>query len=230
MLLQKQIDCVHCKKRSSCFSELSRSDHKMIEEHRLELKFHKGEIICKQGSFASNIMFIYKGIAKTYLETRKEDQVILNVLPEGKMIGLPALYTERVFPYSASALEECIICSIDIKIFEEYTKSNGAFASELIRTLNQCTISNYDRMISLTHKQLDGRFADALLFLSQQVYKKLSFRNSLSRKDMADLTAMSPESVTRIVNRFISDGIIRVSGKNYEILDQLRLRNISELG
>ena len=56
---------------------------------------------------------------------------------------------------------------MDIKVFEEYTKSNGGFASEIINILNKCIIQNNERFLSLTHKQLNGRFADAMIFLSE---------------------------------------------------------------
>ena len=227
---QKNISCLTCKKRSSCFNELSKADHRILEANRLELKFKRGEVICKQGAFASNIMFIYKGIAKSYLETENGKHVILNVLPEGQMIGLPALFSNNVFPYSAAAVEDCIVCSIDINIFEEYTKSNGGFASEIIKTMNTCTINNYDRYISITQKQMNGRLADVFLHLADYIYKSNQFIMSLSRNDLAEMTHMSPESVTRIITRFKNDKLIKVTGKSYEIRNTEELRKISYLG
>jgi CRP-like cAMP-binding protein len=53
---------------------------------------------------------------------------------------------------------------------------------------------------------------------------------TLTRKDLAELTGMSPESITRITTRFKNEGIIKVSGKNYEILDIGLLKKISDLG
>lgn len=226
----KKVKCANCKNRSSCFNELSKEDHKFIENHRVELKFKAGEVICKQGSFASHIMFIYKGMAKAYLETSDGSQVILNVMPSGNMIGLPSLFTNYVFQYSASAIEDSIVCSVDIKVFEEYTKSNGGFAGEIIKTLNECTIRNYDRFISLTHKQLNGRFADVLIFLAEKVYKKDKFTMSLSRRDLAEFTGMAPESLTRVIAKFKNEGIINVSGKIYEIVNKDLLSKISDIG
>jgi CRP/FNR family transcriptional regulator len=226
----KQITCASCKKRSDCFNELSKSDHLLIEDHRVELKFNKGEIICKQGSFASSIMFIYSGVAITYLETSNSNRVGLNILPAGKMIGLPSLFTDPVYQHSASAIEDCVICSIDIKVFEAFTKSNGGFASEIIRTLNGCMQTNFERMVGLSYKQLNGRLAETILYLAENIYQQDRFNMSLSRKDLADLTAMSPESVTRIVSGFVSDGLIKVRGKSYEVLNKEQLRLVSERG
>lgn len=226
----KQISCLTCDKRSSCFNELNAADHEFIDQHRLELTYKKGEVICKQGAFASNIMFIYKGMVKTYVEAPDGSHVVLNILPGGHMIGLPSLFTDHVFQYSASALEDSVICSVDIRVFEEFTKTNGGFASEIISLLNRCTINNYDRFISLGNKQLNGRFADALIMLCERVYFSHKFTMSLSRNELAELTAMSPESVTRILTKFKTEKIIKVTGKAYEILNMDLLKKISDIG
>lgn len=229
-LPEKQKNCVDCTKKSSCFNQLNKADHKFIEDNRLELNFKAGEVIVKQGSFASNIMFIYDGLVKTYLETADGSHVILDVLPPGEMIGLSTLFCDKAFNQSASAIEDSTICSINIKIFEEYTKSNGEFAVALINMLNCNLNQSNQRFLSKTHKQLNGKFADTILFLSEKVYKSSSFKLSMMRKDLAELAGMSAESLTRVLTKFKNEKIIKVDGKNYEILNMDQLKHISDIG
>lgn len=226
----KQIKCIDCTRKSLCFNKLNEADYKFIEENRLELNFKSGEIICKQGSFASSIMFVYSGLVKTYLETSDGSHVILDILPTGEMIGLTSLFRDKVFNQSASAIEDCVICSINIKVFEEYTKSNGEFASALINILNNSAIQNNHRFLSLTHKQLNGKFADALIFLAEKVYENHKFELSMMRKELAELTGMTAESVTRVIAKFKNEKIIDVDGRTYEILDMPMLKRISDVG
>jgi CRP-like cAMP-binding protein len=209
---------------------LSKIDHKFVESNRVELRFKEGEVICKQGAFASSIMYVYDGMVKTYLETPDGSHVVLNVLPSGSMIGLCSLFTDYVYNQSAAALVDSTICSVDIKVFEEFVRSNGEFASEIIKTINKCFLSSNDRFLSLTHKQLNGRFADAMIFLSEKVYNAKKFTLTMMRKDLADLTGMSPESISRVITQFKKDGIIDVKGKEYEILRMDRLEEISIVG
>lgn len=226
----KQINCIDCTKKSLCFNKLNKADHKFIEENRLELNFKSGEIICKQGSFASNIMFIYEGLVKTYLETSDGDHVILDILPPGEMIGLSSLFSDNTFNQSAVAIDDCVICSINIKVFEDYTKSNGEFASALINILNNTMKQANYRFLSRTHKQLNGKFADALIFLAEKVYFSSTFKLTLMRKELAELTGMSPESVTRVITKFKAEKIIEVNDQNYKILNMDLLKKISDIG
>jgi len=225
----KNSNCAKCTKKGPCFLKLSEKELELVEENRLEVKFNKGEIICKQGSFASHIMYLYDGLIKVYLETQNKNQ-ILNIIPPGRLIGLPSLFNENIFHYSASSIGNSIVCCIDINIFREITQSNPSFASEIIRILNEKAITMYHRLISVSQKQLHGRFADAIIFLSKEIYKGTSFELTLSRKDLAELTGMSVESLSRVVKEFKNDGIININEKKLEILNYRLLEKISLSG
>lgn len=225
----KKTNCIKCKNKGPCFKELNKTELELVDKNRLEVKFNKGEIICKQGSFASHIMYLYEGLIKVYIESNNKNH-ILNIIPSGQLIGLPSLFNDNIFHYSASSLEDSIVCCIDINIFRELTRHNASFASEIIKVLNEKAIIRYDRFISLSQKHLNGRFADAILYLSHEVYKNNIFKLSLSRKDLAELTGMSVESVIRTIKAFNNDGIIKISNEKIEITNLELLKKISEKG
>ena len=226
-MVPTNINCLNCLKKSRCFSNLSKEDLDKIRVNKLQLVFRKGEIICKQGTYASNILFIYEGSAKNYLETPGGRNNIISILPEGELIGLPSLFAGRIYPYSATALEDSIICSIDIHLIEELVKTNGAFAGAIIKCLNNSTIQNYDRYIFNAQQPLKSRIADILIHLSDNIYRSREFKLNLSRHDLAEWTQMAPESVTRIITNFKKENLISVEGKKIRILDMEKLRHAS---
>jgi CRP/FNR family transcriptional regulator len=85
-------------------------------------------------------------------------------------------------------------------------------------------------MVSLTQKQMHGRMADGLLYLSKDFYDSESFDMHLSRQEIADITAMSKDSAIRILKDFERDGIIRLQGSKISILDADQLNDISLKG
>ena len=72
--------------------------------------------------------------------------------------------------------------------------------------------------------------ADILLCLADRVYNSDSFLMNLSRKDLAELTAMSNESATRVLKEFKDDQIIKLDGKSIIILDRNKLERLSRFG
>ena len=226
----KKMNCVSCKNKSVCFKELSIIELEYVDTKRVELKYKKGEVIAKQGSFVTHILFVQHGLTKAYKEISDTNNLILNLFPKGSLIGLSALYSKDIAQYSVAAIDDTIICAIDKKVFEDLILENNQFATSVISTINNCTFSNFDKILSLTQKQHNGRLAEALLFISENIYHSSKFVLSLTRKDLAEFTGMSVISVVRILKDFNNDGIIISSGKSIEILDFKRLKRISETG
>lgn len=84
--------------------------------------------------------------------------------------------------------------------------------------------------ISLAHKQVNGRIADILLYLSKNVYEDKLFTLTLSRQELAEFAGCSKENVIHTLRNFDTDGIIKVSGKNIEIINFERLQKVSKSG
>ncbi|MFK5857211.1 MAG: Crp/Fnr family transcriptional regulator [Bacteroidota bacterium] len=226
----KRNSCVACKNKSACFEKLSVLELEGVDTNRVEVRYKKGEIIAKQGSFVTHILFVKEGLTKMYMEVNDDHNLILNLFPKGSLIGLPSLYNGNIAQYSVSAIEDTVICTIDKKVFEDLILNNGEFATYVISTINNCTFHNFDKILSLTQKQHTGRLAEALLFISKYIYHNTTFKLSLSRKDIAEYTGMSIISVVRILKDFNKDGIINSAGKTIEIIDVRRLERISDAG
>ena len=81
------------------------------------------------------------------------------------------------------------------------------------------TITAPGPMVGLSHKQMHGRIADALIYLSEKIYKSDTIGAEISRQDMADYTSMSKDSAIRILKEFERDQIIILDGRTIEIID-----------
>lgn len=204
----------------------------MIDANSVEITYSKGETVCKQGTFASHIMVINEGLVKIYLEGKDKDEtLILKILPAVNVIGLTSLIEgNSVFQYSAQAYLDTTVKLIDINTFRQILRKNGEFATKIISLLGENTVITYGRFFCLTKKQTYGRLADVILCLSQRVYKKEIFPLQLTRKELAELSSMSVESIARILTKFKEDKLIRVDSDTIEILDVERLNRVSRNG
>ncbi|NOR75705.1 MAG: helix-turn-helix domain-containing protein [Draconibacterium sp.] len=222
--------CTVLNNTNSCFDELTDEERRLIETSKVTLTYKKGEIISKQGSFASHIIYLKKGLAKVYLEGKSKN-LILTITPPGNLMGLPCLYDgNNVFLYSASSYVDSEVDLIDIELFKRLILQNSKFAFSIIKTLNANTVQTYGRFYCFTNKQMHGRLADILLCLSQRIYGNDSFHLPLTRADLAELTGMSTESVVRVMKDFKEDGLIRTEGKEIELINLEMLMKISDVG
>jgi CRP/FNR family transcriptional regulator len=214
----------------TCFELLTEEQRELIDNNSVEVQYKKGETICKQGTFASNIIMLEEGLVKSYIEGSPRN-LILTITPPGRLIGLPSIYQgNNTFLYSVSTYVDSRVRLIDINIFKQLIKQNAEFASRIIDILNENTSQTYGRFYCLVSKQLHGRLADILLCLAKRIFGSDSFELPLSRTDLAELTGMSTESVIRIMKDFKDEGYLEVSGKNITLANPEKLQKISEIG
>lgn len=220
------ISAHHCR----CFEKLTEEESKLLDDNSVYIKYKKREVICKQGSFVSHIMFMEKGLAKVYLDNGAHS-LVLKIIPEGNLLGLSSISEEfNTFQYSAMAYIDSEIRQIDINVFRKLLKQNSDFSKEVIEIFSANNLQVYGRFFCLTHKQSYGRLADIILCLADRIFKQSEFELPLSRKELAELSGMSPETVIRILKKFSDDDLISTEGKTFSVLDYARLQRISETG
>ena len=225
----KKYNCIDCPLKANCFEHLTNEELELINSNRVELQYKKGEIICKQGAFANNILHIPEGFAKIYIEHNNKN-LILKIVSSKDLISLPSLFNYNIFHYSVATVTDSYVCSINISAMVSLIRSNSKFAETVISLVNKNTVQYFDRFISLTQKQSHGRIADALLHLSDDVFYNDEFHLPITRKDLAELTGMSTENVIRILKELNSDRIISLESKSIKIISKELLNKLSEFG
>jgi CRP/FNR family transcriptional regulator len=201
-----------------------------LNENKYEVHFNPGETIFKQGTSLTHIACITEGLVKIYIEGYNRKNLLLKLVRSGEILGGPGLLTDSRHHYTAAAVEDTTTCFIDANFFVNNLKTNNAFAVALITRINTSSISNFERMISYTQKQMPGRTAETLLYLQKKIYKTNPFYLTINRQEMADLASMTKESLIRILKEFKDAGIIEMNGNEVKILNEKALSNISETG
>lgn len=214
---------------SAPFKELSTGELIQINKNRVDLNFKKGETIIKQGAIAGHIAYVKSGLVKVCRDHVNEE-LVLALESRGKLLGLHALFNNNIYNYSVYACEDISVCLHDISSISSFIKTNCGFNTEILRHLSDEILFSHERMESLSLKQLHGRFADILLCLSLRIYKRKSFTIPLSKKDLAGVTRMSQESLSRVIKDFTKDNIIEYKGNHIAILDYDKVRHLSLVG
>ena len=132
--------CTVVKRHCECFEYLTPEQKALIEEKHVIVEYKKGEVIARQGAFASHIIQIVEGLAKVMYEDGN-DNIILRISTPGSLIGLTTLSDEnKLFGYTAKAYITTKVKLIDNNLFVQLIKENSMFGYAIIKILSQ--ISN----------------------------------------------------------------------------------------
>ena len=202
----------------------------LINKDRYSVRFHPGEVILKQGTQANYFISIIEGFAKMYIEGYHDRNLVLDFIKPWSLIGSPGVHLNGKYRYSVVAIQETLVCFIDAGNFRKVLGMNGRFADLFIQICSFNYGRSLERMVGLSQKQMHGRIADALIYLSEEIYGKSIIGGEISRQDIADYTGMSKDSAIRILKEFERDSIINLEGRLIEILESRRLHDISLKG
>jgi CRP/FNR family transcriptional regulator, polysaccharide utilization system transcription regulator len=222
-------NCINCNCNYSIFGRLDSPELEIINQNRYEVSFKAGEIMFKQGTPSPHFLCLTTGMAKIYIEGFGKNLILGLVKPVEYILG-PGIYVDNRHHYSAAAVEDSVACLVDVNAFKQLVRTKADFAEDFIKRISIMTIFNFDQVLSLTQKQMHGRIADVLFYLSDKIYCKNPFDMTISRQDLADLSAMSKESAIRILKEFKEEGILTTEGTSIHIVKPELLKQISETG
>jgi CRP/FNR family transcriptional regulator, polysaccharide utilization system transcription regulator len=208
---------------------ISEKEFERIEKTSVNLKFKKGEVILKQGNQTTHIAFLQTGIVKFNFENDQDKNTILTLVAAPKILGGANLFYKDKNFFSIIAVEDCNVILIDANILLELLTNNGKFAVALFQVASDMFKNAIVNFISLANKQKEGRIADIILYLAENVYHGNSFHLSLTRKELAEFACCSPENVIMTLSKWQSEKIISMSGKHMEIIKIDRLKHISKI-
>ena len=221
------MDCMH---RAPYFRVLSEQELEEINRDRYSVRYKPGEMILKQGTSASHVLSLIDGTVKIYIEGIGDKNLLLSLQQPWALLGGPGLHTDGKIHYSISALSGATICYIKLENYNRVMELNSRFASQLIQHISSQAVMMFNKVVSLTQKQMHGRMADGLLYLANDFYRSSTFEVQLSRQEIGDLTAMSKDSAIRILKDFERDGIISLNGSMLTVMDMEQLYDISLKG
>lgn len=201
-----------------------------IRSHTHLVSYQKREVIFRQNTPTSHVIFIKSGLIKIYKEGRNKRNFTLKIATPGEFIGLMSNYGDEMHQFSASAILSAEIGYINQQVFNNIIRKNSDFAINLLKTLSIEGLYIFERLLSQSHKQLPGRIADVILYFSDVIFKKEEFEFPVTRRELAELAGTTKESFIRTLAEFKNDKIISLEGSKVSIKSMKIIRTLSELG
>jgi CRP-like cAMP-binding protein len=223
------LNCEHCFMKSPLFQLLNEEELELLNSTRVEVSFKKDEIIYKQGMPLTHLVILREGIGKIYIEGTKDRSMILCYTKAFELNGGIGVFADQIHHSSLVASQDCETCFIDLSSFKEVLNSNKDFRDGYLHYFSEKTRQTYHQLAVLTQKNMEGRMAESLLYLKNEIFKNGSIRN-VSKQDLADFTAMSKESAIRVIKEFKTEGYVEVEKQDIIITNEEALRKVAAKG
>ncbi len=110
----EKTNCIDCKRVSDCFIQIIDDSEEFLNLKKVQINYKKGETIIKEGTYVSSIFYALDGLVKLYLEGPNKN-IMIKLLNSGDFLGLTSIFGDHNYHFSASALSDTTICSIEKK-------------------------------------------------------------------------------------------------------------------
>jgi CRP/FNR family transcriptional regulator, anaerobic regulatory protein len=189
--------------------------------------FHAGDYVFRNGERFGAIYAVRAGMVKTrLLDDVGREQVLGFHLP-GEMVGLNAIHPAK-YPCDAITLDTVYVCRFSFPALTTLAAKIPDVQQKLFLLLS----ADIGKATQLAGDySADERLAAFLLGLAERYaargFSPSAFRLTMARADIANYLRLAAETVSRVLRRFQDQHLIRVEGRDVELLDVPHLRRLA---
>ncbi len=200
--------------RIQLFSSLSEEELHQINERIIIRNYKKNETILYEEDTNQFMYIILSGKVKAIKTTGEGKEVILGMHQSGDFFGEMSLINGKTTPASVIAMEDSLVAIISKKEFYSILFSQYKVLQRLLEILSSRLRTSWDTIKLLTFNNATQRLRMLFFMLSDEHGRKMDdgivLDIKLSHQDMADMTGMSRETVTRVLDRWQREGEISI--------------------
>ncbi len=214
------------------FRNLSKAGQKAVLQAGWRAQITSDGYFYHQSDPATTFYILLKGRAKLTQVTPDGHQVLARFLKPGECFGVVSALADSEYPASLQAVDVCSAVAWDGEIFRELLQRYPLIALNILQMMTEQCQAWQHRYHEVTTERVEQRVAGALVRLARQVGKRVRsgvlIDLPLSRQDLAEMTGTTLYTVSRILSRWESEGLVELGRERVVIRDGHGLVEIAE--
>ena len=217
----------NCLKDLTVFSRLESDELELVCQSSFEKYYQKGEIIFFENDDYGGLYLLVSGRVKLTMLSPEGKEKVLNILQEGDIMGEVSFFDLDPHPITAEAMEDARIVIIPREKLEDIITKKPGLALKIIESLAKKTRLLTSQVRELVFHDAAGRMASLLSRFADDFGVEINGGKMidiiLTHKEIANLIGSSRVTVTKIINNFIDEGVIKMHKRKIVIIDEEKL-------
>ena len=209
---------------SSIFSSLNDDELGELTSFAIEHSYMPDEFIFRDEDASEWFYIVAEGRVKVVKNSSQGKEFIVAFFGPGEMFGEVAVFENKPYPASAQAAIETRVVGIKKESVLSFLADRPQVAMRIINILGGRLRDAQSRLRDLAGERVEQRLASVLLMLSAKLGTALPF----TRQEIAEMAGTTTETAIRVLSRLKDRGIIRSSRGEVIVLDEEKLRLLSE--
>ena len=212
------------------FSSLTEDELHQVRDQVTIKKFKKNDIILREENTNEYMYIILEGEAKVVQVTDEGKEIIVTMHKMGDFFGELSLIDGRTAPATVTAIKDSVTAIISKRDFYSLLYGQKKVLDNLLHILSSRLREAWKRIQLLNFNNASQRVKMLLIMLSEtygiETPTGTELNIKLIHQDIADMTGLTRETVTRVLDKWQKTGEITVL-KNKHIMLRPEFESIS---
>lgn len=204
--------------------------NKLSEESLVELsgnirreEFKANEIICHQGDESNKLYLMVAGLVTLSRVSFEGQEKVIDILEAGQTISETCLFLDGPqHMATAKAVTDVVVYSFKRTPIKEHLANNPSCCMQFLSSLSKKFVDSVLEIESITMDSAISRVANYLVKKTDAGSEISSndcrvFRLPVQKQLLASRLAITPETLSRIFNKFRNEKLIQINGQEIQI-------------
>jgi len=190
---------------------------KIIQERRTR-QFKKGQVIYYEGDKGAGLNLLISGKAKSVKLATDGRELMTGIYAPDDYMGINSMLLNEAHSDTATAMEDSLVCLIPREQLEELMNRYPDVAREFIKLLAKDVKDKEEHLLQMAYNSVRKKMADAMIRLQKQ-QNEGDGGFKITREDLAAMTGMATETVSRTLSDFKDEGLIEKKGSVIKVIN-----------
>ena len=187
----------------------------------------RGERIFSEGEEANGFYLVVRGRVKVFKLSPDGKEQVLHIVGFPEPFGEVPVFAGGRFPANAQAIEDSLLVFLPRKAFVGLIKNDPSLAMNMLALLSRRLMQFAGLIEGLSLKEVPSRLASYLLYLSERNHESTTVELDIPKTLLSNVLGTIPETMSRVLAKMTSEGIIDVDGRRITLIDLDRLKQVS---
>ena len=194
--------------------------HQLVSASRL-VRAERGEIVLQAQDVPSCMHVVLDGEAKCLLLAPSGSEKLIRIVGAGDIFAEEAALLGRPAVATVQATRNTRLLQVPVALIREAMAAEPAFAAAMTTRLAAASYEMMMHMQICIQLSSTQRVAQYLAQLAPQGAEHAEIRLAADKQTIAAQLNLTPETFSRVLSRFVRDGLVRPRGRRGLMLDKL---------
>jgi CRP/FNR family transcriptional regulator len=219
---KKIMDAYKLLRQIPLFTDLDDDALRALSDRARVRQFQANERIVSRADEMQAFFIVISGRIKIFRSNTDGREQILYLVEEGQPFCFCTAFTDKSYPVNVDALDESWVADIPASDMEDLAHKEPMLLLKIMQILAGRLLETMNLVESLSLRGTQERVAHFLLDAEACSPKKKGapFTLPVIHKEIAKIIGTTPETLSRIIQKFVRNKLIAASGKTIQIIDR----------